>query len=595
MQMPGTAISPDTSSVLYPMLGTQGAIIIGLSFVAFFAVWRFRLFSSSGSVILGREVSFSPLRRALFSSDTRTDTITTEPRSIRAIRVWFGALWLFDALLQAKPNMPGDMVQLIIKPALANQPGPIAWLMRGGIYFWSFNPISADAATIWIQAAIGGLLILGVRRPIRTIAAYSSIVWGLVIWVFGEGLGMLFTPGNSWFLGSPGAAIFYVIAGALLLLSDTTTSSIRFYDLAKKGIGGFWIAMAILQAIPFEGFWSGANLSNVFRTMSSMAMPTFVTGPMAFLARATASNPMIWNLIFISVMLFIGLGIFFSESPKGFVYASIVFSALTWWLGMGFGFLASSGTDPNSALPVVMLSGALLLVGSAQPTRRPLFPNYPGEPKALGISLAIIAIGVAIIPMLASLPAAASASSIYSAVSDGGGLTQLNRAAPDFSLIDQNGRKVSLATFRNKAVVLTFLDPVCYDVCPVMSSEITNGVARLGKSAKDVAMVAIDINPSFTTLAAIRQFDNEHGLSKIANWYYLTGPLSQLYRVWQNYAVTPTTGPVGMLSHPQVIYFLSKSAREIALTGDSGSSSSGLKFSYTNLVASTTKAALTAR
>ena len=40
------------------------------------------------------------------------------------------------------------------------------------------------------------------------------------------------------------------------------------------------------------------------------------------------------------------------------------------------------------------------------------------------------------------------------------------RPAPTFSLTDENGRAVSLAAYRGRPVILTFLDPLCRNVLP---------------------------------------------------------------------------------------------------------------------------------
>ncbi|HEY6031594.1 MAG TPA: SCO family protein, partial [Gaiellaceae bacterium] len=43
------------------------------------------------------------------------------------------------------------------------------------------------------------------------------------------------------------------------------------------------------------------------------------------------------------------------------------------------------------------------------------------------------------------------------------------RPAPPISLVDQRGRRVSLASLRGKIVVVDFMDPKCVDVCPIVS------------------------------------------------------------------------------------------------------------------------------
>ena len=57
-------------------------------------------------------------------------------------------------------------------------------------------------------------------------------------------------------------------------------------------------------------------------------------------------------------------------------------------------------------------------------------------------------------------------------------------AAPPFSLVDQHGQAVSLASLRGKAIGLTFLDPVCTSDCPVIAQEFRAADRILGASAR---------------------------------------------------------------------------------------------------------------
>ena len=52
-----------------------------------------------------------------------------------------------------------------------------------------------------------------------------------------------------------------------------------------------------------------------------------------------------------------------------------------------------------------------------------------------------------------------------------------------FRLTDQFGRSVSLASFRGRVVVLTFLDPVCTSDCPLIAQEMRAADQMLGKTA----------------------------------------------------------------------------------------------------------------
>ncbi len=111
------------------------------------------------------------------------------------------------------------------------------------------------------------------------------------------------------------------------------------------------------------------------------------------------------------------------------------------------------------------------------------------------------------------------------------------RAAPGFTLTDQHGRRVSLAGFRGKTVLLGFLDSRCTQVCPVIAQELIAAEHDLGPRADRVALVGVNVNPRAASVAAVKQFSVVHGLNRLPNWYFLTGPAPQLARVWKAYGI----------------------------------------------------------
>jgi cytochrome oxidase Cu insertion factor (SCO1/SenC/PrrC family) len=60
------------------------------------------------------------------------------------------------------------------------------------------------------------------------------------------------------------------------------------------------------------------------------------------------------------------------------------------------------------------------------------------------------------------------------------------RAAPGFTLADQDGRRVSLSSFREKVVVLEFMDPHCTDICPIVAQEFADSGHDMGPLASKV-------------------------------------------------------------------------------------------------------------
>ena len=159
-------------------------------------------------------------------------------------------------------------------------------------------------------------------------------------------------------------------------------------------------------------------------------------------------------------------------------------------------------------------------------------------------ALAVILLGAA--PMAAAAVNRTADPILALAIS--GNSTSLNLPAPGFSLTDQNGRTVSLASLRGKVVLMTFLDPVCTTDCPIIAQEFKQAGQMLGAQAKNVELVAVVANPTYRSTAFTRAFDRQEGLTTVPDWLYLTGSLSQLGAVWRHYGVTVENLPAGAMA-----------------------------------------------
>jgi len=136
-------------------------------------------------------------------------------------------------------------------------------------------------------------------------------------------------------------------------------------------------------------------------------------------------------------------------------------------------------------------------------------------------------------------------------------------SAPGLALTDQAGRTVSLASFRGRTVVLTFMDPHCTDVCPIVSREFIDAKKDLGAAASRVVFVAVNVNPFRLRVADVAAFSREQRLDSIGSWYFLTGSARSLRAVWRAYGVAviaphPNTDVI----HTSVLFFIDPAGRE---------------------------------
>jgi cytochrome oxidase Cu insertion factor (SCO1/SenC/PrrC family) len=202
----------------------------------------------------------------------------------------------------------------------------------------------------------------------------------------------------------------------------------------------------------------------------------------------------------------------------------------------------------------------------------------PSLPRGRG--LAIIAAAVAVLIVAASAGYAVirarqhqqatglRASGIPASVSTSlANLMQLSpvpaTSAPGFTLTDQDGQTMSLASLRGRVVVLDFMDPHCTDICPIVSQEFIDAYRDLGANAPHVVFLAVNVNRYHLQVADVAAFSSEQRLTKIPAWHFLTGAYPSLQAVWQAYQIeVDAPGPDADVIHSSQMYFIDPQGRE---------------------------------
>ncbi|MGZ4398480.1 MAG: SCO family protein, partial [Gaiellaceae bacterium] len=141
------------------------------------------------------------------------------------------------------------------------------------------------------------------------------------------------------------------------------------------------------------------------------------------------------------------------------------------------------------------------------------------------------------------------------------GLFTLHKPAPGFSLIDQRGRRVSLGALRGRSVVLEFFDPVCTDICPIVSREYVDAAHLLGPLSRRTVFLAVNVNQFHERIADVARFSRSHGLDTIPSFHFLTGATPALKAVWKAYGVAVQPNPKGDVVHSSLLYFIAPDGR----------------------------------
>ena len=135
--------------------------------------------------------------------------------------------------------------------------------------------------------------------------------------------------------------------------------------------------------------------------------------------------------------------------------------------------------------------------------------------------------------------------------------------APGFTLTDQNGHAMSLASLRGKVVVLQFMDPHCTDICPIVSAEFVKAYHDLGPLASKVVFAAVNVNAYHARVQDMAKYTRAQALNTIPSWHFFTGPVPELKSVWRGYNVQVyAPSPNADVQHTSVVYFIDPQGRE---------------------------------
>ena len=106
--------------------------------------------------------------------------------------------------------------------------------------------------------------------------------------------------------------------------------------------------------------------------------------------------------------------------------------------------------------------------------------------------------------------------------------------APEFTLTDQNGKRVSMAEYRGKPVVVTYLYTHCKETCPLQAQMIRGALDDLGH---DIPALAISVDPFQDTPASARAFNRKAKMTGRLRW--VLGSRRQLQPLYRGFAIQP--------------------------------------------------------
>ena len=106
--------------------------------------------------------------------------------------------------------------------------------------------------------------------------------------------------------------------------------------------------------------------------------------------------------------------------------------------------------------------------------------------------------------------------------------------APEFNLVDQNGKDFSLTQLRGRVAVVTFIFTSCSDSCPLLTAKLVQVNDMLGSEAPEVMFVAITVDPMNDTPAVLKRYANLYSAPE-GQFTFLTGDFDAIQEVVRSY------------------------------------------------------------
>jgi cytochrome oxidase Cu insertion factor (SCO1/SenC/PrrC family) len=142
-----------------------------------------------------------------------------------------------------------------------------------------------------------------------------------------------------------------------------------------------------------------------------------------------------------------------------------------------------------------------------------------------------------------------------------GPAASVNTRAPGFTLTDQFGSAYSMNEHAGHYTLLTFLDPECWTDCPLLASQLRQVRADLSPGAK-LDIVAVAADPYHETVADVKHFIATRSLTKLKGFYFVTGKLNVVSKVWSSYGIGVSMTPTAKMSiHSDYMFIISPEGR----------------------------------
>jgi len=109
----------------------------------------------------------------------------------------------------------------------------------------------------------------------------------------------------------------------------------------------------------------------------------------------------------------------------------------------------------------------------------------------------------------------------------------------DFTLINQDGKEVSIDDYKDKVFVADFFFATCQSICPVMSNQMER-IAGHFKNNPDVKLLSHSVKPDEDSVPVLKQYAIDHN-ADASQWNFVRGDVENINQLAiQSYLMADT-------------------------------------------------------
>jgi len=136
-------------------------------------------------------------------------------------------------------------------------------------------------------------------------------------------------------------------------------------------------------------------------------------------------------------------------------------------------------------------------------------------------------------------------------------LGEPGHVAGAFSFLNQNGKRVTEKSVRNKVTVVEFFFTSCPSICPVMNSNLKEVYEKF-KTNPGFMILSHTVDPERDSVSAMKKYAKRFGADE-PGWQFLTGSKDSLYhRASKDYLLAVEDSSNSSFIHTQYIALLDK-------------------------------------